>query len=153
MARKRSSLLDDFRPRGRQTDDDADGDFNGHDAPDDDETDESETNEPGGEYRAFGQLRQPKASAFMLTLQRKSGEAAAFPYGWLARATYDPAGGIELDFAGAKVSVKGRNLNSLFVGITRHLVFRATEADPATAVALPPEATVIEQLNVKDQEK
>ena len=148
MARKRSSLLDDFRPRGRRTDDD-------QELPEDegrDSADEPEPEEADGEYRAFGQLRQPKASAFMLTLQRKSGDAVAFPYGWLARASYDSAGGIDLDFAGAKVAVRGRNLNSLFVGITRHLVFRVTEADAATALALPPEATVIEELIFKDQE-
>ena len=51
--------------------------------------------------------------------------------GWIFGHFIDPSEGILLDFSGYRVRVRGRNLQPLFDGLTRHRVSRIQEMDEA----------------------
>ena len=105
---------------------------------------------------AFGWLRGVRDRAIMLELRRKDGKVTAFAYAWLERAEFDPSDGITLHFAGKEVKITGRNLNAenqpsirLFNGILRHRVPWVQEADGATVMLIPHDATVIESIETR----
>lgn len=88
-----------------------------------------EAEPPEDDLGCFGWLRGASERAVMLELRKRNGNIRAVGYGWLERADFDPSVGITLEFAGSRVAIRGRNLNTevragvrLFEGITRHRV-------------------------------
>lgn len=115
--------------------------------------DQSGEPEPSEDCRAFGWLRGTRDRALMLELRRKDGSITAVGYAWLERAEFDPSEGITLCFAGSKIRIKGRNLNSesrpnvrLFEGITRHRVPWVQEAGRGKAMESGEADTVIDAI-------
>jgi hypothetical protein len=102
---------------------------------------------------AFGWLRGIRSRAPMLELRRKSGNILAIGYGWLERVEFDPSEGITLSFAGQRIRIRGRNLNTesrptvrLFEGIARHRVTWIQESDRAGSIEAPDHATIIDSI-------
>ena len=101
----------------------------------------------------FGWLRGVRERSVMVELRKASGNVLALGYSWLERVEYDPSEGITLLFAGQKVRIKGRNLNSevrplvrLFEGLTRHRVPWIREAGRADAMEASEGACVVESI-------
>ena len=103
----------------------------------------------------FGFLRGARDRSVMLELRKKDGSITALGYAWLSKTVFDPSEGIMLHFGAETIKITGRNLNSeirpnvrLFAAIVRHRVPWIQEADGASAMQAPKNATVIEAIEV-----
>jgi hypothetical protein len=102
---------------------------------------------------AFGWQRGIRDRCLMLELRSKGGNMLALGYAWLHRIEFDASEGITLWFAGRKVIIRGRNLNSevrptvrLLDGLTQHRVPWIQEASQADAMESPADACVVEAI-------
>ena len=101
----------------------------------------------------FGWRRGVNARAISLELRKRDGNILALSYAFLERALFDPSSGITLWFAGQKVLIRGRHLNTevrptvrLFAGITAHRVPFIQEASRPTAIEAEDGETVIDSI-------
>ena len=106
---------------------------------------------------AFGLLRGVQDRSLMLELRLANGNSMAFSYSYLMQATCDPSQGIELQFSGKKVSIRGSHLNTeirpnirLYEAILRHRVPWVQEADRATSLRAPQGTVVIDAIEIRN---
>ena len=105
------------------------------------------------DFGSFGWLRGIRDRAVMLELRKANGNIMAIGYAWLERAEFNPSEGITLHGVGAKIRIKGRNLNAevrptirLYEGITRHRVPWIQEAGESEKWAANVGATEVERI-------
>lgn len=116
--------------------------------------DSTATTEDGTEdFGAFGIHRGVKDRAVMLQLRKKDGHVLAIGYGWIDRAEFDPAEGIQLHAGTRLIKITGRNLNGeirshvrLFESICRHRVGWVQEASEASKLEVQKNAVLIENI-------
>jgi hypothetical protein len=104
---------------------------------------------------SFGFLRGVRDRAVCLELRKKTGNITAIPYGWIEKLEFDPSEGITLYAGGARIRIRGRNLNAairatvrLFEGIARHRVAWIQEADEPSRLQADRNATVIDSIEL-----
>lgn len=112
-----------------------------------------EDGEPACDLRTFGWLRGIKDRALTLELRKKDGSIVAVSYSHLDRFEFDPSAGITISTGGAKIRIRGRNLNAemrpamrLFEGLCRHRVPWIREADATDRVKAGEKETVVERI-------
>lgn len=65
----------------------------------------------------------------MLDLRFKDGNATALSYAYLVAVRFNPSEGLELEFTGHRVTLKGRGLSRLYRGLLAHVVGHVQEVD------------------------
>ena len=101
------------------------------------------------EHLCYSKLRGPQSVAFMLELRAAAGDSNGFDYGLLSRCTFNRSDGVTLYFAGATVTIHGKNLRPLFEGILTHRVLWVAVAAEPEKVARDPDATVVTAIEVE----
>lgn len=78
----------------------------------------------------FGVDRQTTGYALMLDVRLKTGESFALPYSFLVEAHYDASGTLTLIFTTRKVTIKGRNLRTVYDFVLNHRLEFVQEENP-----------------------
>lgn len=108
-----------------------------------------ELEEAPEELPCYAKLRGPRQVAFMVEFRTEAGDAEAFDYGLLGRASFDRSAGITLRFGNGSVLVAGRHLRPLFEAVVAHRVTWVAVAGDAGRAARDPDATVVTAITVE----
>ena len=102
-----------------------------------------------GKKEPFSNLSADRMHKVMLELRFKGGNAKALAYSYLVEIDFNPSKEIVLDFTAYEVRLVGRNLHSLFSGLTAQRVAFVQETDDYYAEATLDDAEpVITQIKV-----
>lgn len=103
------------------------------------------------DYSAYAHGRISRHTQAMLIFRRADGSAKAFAYACLLSVSGDDTTAeFRMDFSQHKVSVRGRNLETLFHLICQHKVAEIREAERHQGLAAAPEAAVVESIQIDD---
>lgn len=101
------------------------------------------------EYSAYAQGRISRHSQSTLMFRMADGSVRAFAYSYFYGAeSVDPAEGFTLDFSQNKVTIRGRNLETLLRLICQHRVAEVREAGRSQGLAAEADAAIVERIEV-----
>jgi hypothetical protein len=102
------------------------------------------------EYEPFANGRVGNKPQLTLVFRKADGSVLAIAYSYLCKIQSDnPALGFVMDFAHAKVEVRGRNLERLFQLVCQHKAVEIVEAARNQVFDVSQEAPLVEEIIVK----
>ena len=100
------------------------------------------------DYQASAPVSANRPPEPMLEFRFKPGNVLALSYPLLISAALNPSTGIVLEFTSHRVTLRGRNLRSVFQAIRTHRVPYVQEL-PGSLDGLPDDAVVISEIQVQ----